>query len=80
MRWVIVRGSNLIVGVVKGPESLLGETDDVGPLSVVEGGLQLQIDAALQLRPIPGHGDASDRMAGQNWLWRGTVHRRCSGS
>lgn len=50
--------TDLEVGVVESPITLLSKTDNGSPLAVVEGRLELQVDAALKLRSIPRHGES----------------------
>lgn len=47
--------TDLVVLVVGGPGSLLGQADDEGPVAVVKGRLQLEVDAVLERGPLAIH-------------------------
>lgn len=47
--------TDLVVLVVEGPGSLLGQADDDGPVAVVEGRLQLEVDAVFERGPLAIH-------------------------
>lgn len=60
--------ADLKVGIVEGPEALLGKSNDGRPLPVVEGCLQLQINAPFESRPNPGHLDGFGGASGRGSL------------
>jgi hypothetical protein len=51
-RGVLQLATNLIVRVLLGLEPLGSKTGDVGPEALVKGGLELDIDAVFECRPV----------------------------